>query len=475
MTSRSPIEIELSGWKTIAAHLGVSVREAQSWEKDAGMPVRRMPGKKSRVWARRDELDAWKEQVSVSDASKQRDLTNVGEDQGNTPGRDFMSKHPSGGRAWRTNGADFAAGADASAGARRRSPFLRRFRALASLAIAGVVLASFGVLAYHNRSMRVASVAINGDTLIARGITGNLLWTYPFDGALRDTTSDEWNWRTQVVDLNGDGDREVLFAAGFVNPQGLYGREEVFCFSSRGKLLWRYRPETQMEFNKRALNGPWAIRQMIVVDESSAKAIWIAVFHTVWWPSFVVKISPDGRHEMMFTSSGSIYSLFSVRTKAGSYILAGGINNEYRMASVAVLKANGPPATSPQSNGTQYQCIHGCPSGPPYRYILLPRSELNAAGDVPYNWTVGIYARPGGITIDTRELPVTRQLFDLSGEFLPERVAYSSDYAETHRRYEKEGRIGHSFDLCPERRNPAVVRVFDENGISRLVSVPRVQ
>jgi hypothetical protein len=177
----------------------------------------------------------------------------------------------------------------------------------------------------------------------------------------------------------------------------------------------------------------------------------------------------------MFTSSGSIFSLLSVRTKTGSYVLAGGINNEYRMASVAILAANGSPATSPQSDGAKYQCIRGCPSGRPYRYILMPRSEVNAASDRPYNQVESMNAVEGGITIRTMEEISTGQYFDFSQELQPERVIFSSDYPEMHRRYEREGRIAHSFELCPEQQSPAVLRVFDESGASHQVSVPRVK
>src|SRR5260370_1950909 len=51
---------ELSGWKEIAAHLDVSVRTAQGYEKNLGLPVRRQPGQKGRVWASVEELDGWR-------------------------------------------------------------------------------------------------------------------------------------------------------------------------------------------------------------------------------------------------------------------------------------------------------------------------------------------------------------------------------------------------------------------------------
>lgn len=50
----------LTGWKAIAAHLGVDVRTARRWEAERGLPVHRLPGdSRSPVWADPAELRAW--------------------------------------------------------------------------------------------------------------------------------------------------------------------------------------------------------------------------------------------------------------------------------------------------------------------------------------------------------------------------------------------------------------------------------
>ncbi len=51
---------ELHSWKEIAAYLDVSVRTAQMWEAQRGLPVRRMPGPRGRVLSTTEELDLWK-------------------------------------------------------------------------------------------------------------------------------------------------------------------------------------------------------------------------------------------------------------------------------------------------------------------------------------------------------------------------------------------------------------------------------
>ena len=49
----------LIGWKEIARYLNFSVRTAQRWERDAGLPVRRPAAERSPVCGVPAELDAW--------------------------------------------------------------------------------------------------------------------------------------------------------------------------------------------------------------------------------------------------------------------------------------------------------------------------------------------------------------------------------------------------------------------------------
>lgn len=49
----------LESWKEIAAYLNREVRTAMRWEKERGLPVHRIPGKRSGVYALASEVDAW--------------------------------------------------------------------------------------------------------------------------------------------------------------------------------------------------------------------------------------------------------------------------------------------------------------------------------------------------------------------------------------------------------------------------------
>jgi hypothetical protein len=52
--------MELQGWKQIADHLHVTERTAQNWVSRQRMPVHHLPGRKGRVFANAEDLDAWK-------------------------------------------------------------------------------------------------------------------------------------------------------------------------------------------------------------------------------------------------------------------------------------------------------------------------------------------------------------------------------------------------------------------------------
>lgn len=64
-TSLSPVPDRLNGWKEIAAFIGKAVRTVQRWEKEYGLPVRRLGGDSGEiVFADRRELEDWIEKNS---------------------------------------------------------------------------------------------------------------------------------------------------------------------------------------------------------------------------------------------------------------------------------------------------------------------------------------------------------------------------------------------------------------------------
>jgi DNA-binding winged helix-turn-helix (wHTH) protein len=339
-----------------------------------------------------------------------------------------------------------------------------------------------GTVLLKRRTPVPARISASPDAITAFDDAGRMLWKHVFERNLSPPVPqgplklDETPWRTQIVDLDGDGRPEVLFAAIYEHIQGGWGEEELFCFSSEGRILWRYKPITHFVFNTRDINGPWRFSQVLTVPQQGTRGVWVVVGHTELWPSFILRFSSKGDPALQFVNSGQIYLIDQVHTNEGDYIVAGGLNNEYKMASVAVLERNGQPATSPQSRGVRFECLDGCPKARPFRYLLFPRTELDRAGGRPYNWVNAIRVRDGGVLVVTHESNEgPTLLYDLSKRFQPQDVVYSAGFREVHEKFEREGKIDHTFEQCKERGQPMLVRVWDRGSEPILVPVPWVR
>ena len=361
-----------------------------------------------------------------------------------------------------------------SKGPRRRHPLI----AAVPGALIVVIFAGFAVNHLFRQPDRVARVVVSGKSLAALNATGAILWAHEFDAPIQEPPPEEATWRTQIVDVDGDRFPEILVVATSAREH-LSTSERLFCFSSRGKVLWQYEPQVDVEFGTPGMKGPWKFEDVLVTSGDRGSSVWVAVVHAVWWPSFIVRLSTTGIDKLVFANPGNVRSLRRIETKSGSYILAAGVNNGYRRAFVAMLAEGPPAAKSPEAADPAYRCVRGCPSHRPYRYILLPQSEVGAA-TLPYSIGVRILARPGGLTIETAETPgggpggAPSGFFYFSNDLQPQGVAYADGYRQLHESLEKRGRITHSFKDCPEQKSPAIVDVCDENGHWSRVAVPRV-
>ena len=74
MVQDRPPNDRLDSWKEIAAYLKKEVRTVQRWEKNLGLPVRRLAhGKQGTVFAYKSDLDAWwlESQTRIEDEEEQ--------------------------------------------------------------------------------------------------------------------------------------------------------------------------------------------------------------------------------------------------------------------------------------------------------------------------------------------------------------------------------------------------------------------
>jgi hypothetical protein len=269
-----------------------------------------------------------------------------------------------------------------------------------------------------------------------------------------------------VVDLHPEAGPEVLAFVDYFregHPREQAAAQNVYCFSSTGALLWTFDPTYRLTFPDRAFAGPWLMRSWLASPAPDAQ-VWASFNHNVWWPSLVVRIDGLGKEQVKFVNSGHIEALSRLDRQGRRLLLAGGVNNEYRMAALAILDEDGPAASSPQAPGSSFACV-GCPQARPLRYVLFPRSELNVAAGQPYN-VVEIISAPGEVApveLSAREVPDPRlrTVYTLDEDLLPVSVAMSDAYWERHDRLFRERQLDHASERCQELTRGMPVRIWE--------------
>lgn len=414
----------LDSWKEIAAYLGRDERTAQRWERQVSLPVHRTLGDHGAVFAYKNEVDAWLARQAVAPDLTRHEIPGNGS--GTTPQR------------------------EASIGRRNRwTPVL----IVAAVAIVSAMLATFGTVLFYSRPGPALRVTVGDRSVLGWDARGRKSWEYSLPRA---------SYKTEVIPFDFGGSR--LFLVRVVGYESPLHSGELDCFTSRGKLLWTFRPAMTLQFGEQVDRGPWAITDASLARGEPGPQIWAAVEDFTWGHAAVWEVDPsDGKGQVRFVNSGGLKQVHAVRSHNREFILAGGYNNEYDMAAVAVLEPNQPFAVSPQTAGTRFACGN-CGQGSPAEYFLLPHSELNRVvlNKTP-NQVYGISVSPGHVQVSTKELtPDAVGIYDFTTELgiLPRSVAYSSGYWSEHRVLERQFRVDHRAEQCPEYLHGVQVRLW---------------
>ena len=173
---------QLNGWKDIAAYVGKSVRGAQRWEHELGLPVHRIktPGGQV-IYALKSDIERWKLQAEGK-------LTEEPTEQPRETG------------ATRSRTRGMALG-------------------LAAAVVAIVALTVTFVIVGSRPASEPVRFLFSGNKMDALDWNGRLVWSFDFGRPGRPTDPGDvggrpWSDDAQVrrIDLDGNGQREVLVA-----------------------------------------------------------------------------------------------------------------------------------------------------------------------------------------------------------------------------------------------------------------------
>ena len=477
----------LDSWKDIASYLRRDVRTAIRWEREKGLPVRRVPGgQRKAVFAYTSELDAW---LTHEEGAPQglkpfssRSLKGTAEAvpfpipalraQALVPAPvpdAQLSSDSNSGAPFERPVSDFDPQARSE---HSRWPYLLAFLIAVAIVAAGAV--KFRSRVHAGGASLPVRVGFTLNAIQAFDADGNMLWSNPVAGTL-DPSEFVDGRRLEdgirIADFRGDGDREILAVLKMrVGANATHAdRDEVDMFSSRGALLWSYIPHGRLVFSTHDLKDKWRVLDVFVSEHEAKKQIWVAAAHAVWGHSFVEALDPEtGNHNVRYVNSGTIFTLNELATPHGNFLLAGGFNNEYDSGNLAVIDESKSFAVSPQTEGTSHKCLN-CPKGDPDYYFVFPRSEINELMQFYEDRVFKMEVSGDEIELHKKETDWTlgaQSLYVLKSDSAIRAVSVQFDtaYDLLHNKLEREGKLNHSFTNCPERLHPRPIQLWTPAG-----------
>jgi hypothetical protein len=419
----------LESWKEIATFVGRTERTAMRWA-DEGMPVRKVRG---RVYASRTEIQKW------------------------------LAEHPS-----ESAVSDSAPSAPPAEVKPNRNAYFF-LGAITALVLVSLVVSRHWWPRTHAFGA-ITDVSFTEDSIQARDHEGHTIWQYQFPERFTPVAFKPFgtmNDFVRIVDLYGDGNREVLAVLPFHtgSSQEVMYFEKLVCFSSTGKLLWTYVPDGIYQFGNHELSGPWCILDLLVTHGNSKPTIWVTAIHHTWGDTFAAEVDPaTGKGTARFMNTGVLYKLSEVDTARGSYLLAGGYNSEYQAGVLAIVDMKKPFAASPQTAGTRHKC-DSCPPGSADFFFVFPQSEINELEKLPEDPVNSILVSQNVLEISKAELQygqAVRIIYDIDDRstFQVRSFLFDTGYDMLHAELQKQGKLDHSIAKCPERLHPKSVKMW---------------
>lgn len=352
----------IRGWKRIAAHFEVTIRTAQKWEADLGMPVHRDGGTPPRVFAYADELEGWIAARRLDRASEAEMAT--------TPAR---------------RGVPWTAAATAM---------------LAVAAMAAVWLLPGGV--------PPASAELRGRKLVARDAGGRVVWQHQFeklpDGYWTAAGDSDFRGqsRPQTADFDGDGRVETLFT--YFHEYRALHVSELYCFEADGTVRWKYKPGRTVWDRNMQYHPPYTIRAVIPIPGGPRRPGVVAVVssHYVEHPAQVSILSLKGEVLGEYWHIGYLYAgaVADLENDGRAELYLAGISNANREATVVVLDPYRVNGAAKETNPSFR--LEGFEDGEEVARILLPATNFTRqTGEFPV--ATRVEARDGRLIVRVRQ------------------------------------------------------------------------
>lgn len=430
MVQNTALAGHLSGWKEIAAYLRVSVRTAQSLERDQGLPVRRSAGAKGHVFAFSSEVDEWRQRPQKSGPDSVLPVLAPHSDR-----RQWL-RLALGGVATLAAGAGFG----------------------------------YGIPKFHFGDRGPATYRVEGDELIVGDKDNSELWRHPFGQQLYEPAYEPARVETgvdpcQFADLDGDGNLETVFR---LVPKVTGEEVSINCFDYKGRLRWKFVPgKTVIDDQGRSFAPPyWANSFQIVGSKGSrAKQVVVSSHHNWSFPTQVAVLDGSaGRLVSEYWHRGHLLHMAKADLSGdgNQKIILGGVNDapEYKRATLVMFEPDNINGCSRNPRGGVY--FKGMKPGTEKNEVYFPKTPFGQRAE--FNIVAAVRAVDGRILVGVTESTLQRDpsvvIYELDYHLQPVTVALGDSLMEHYQQAWNAGTLPReSFTAITERLKAGIVVV----------------
>lgn len=416
---------ELRGWKEIAAHLGVSAKTAQKWERERRLPIHRFDNSdRSPVWVTVREVNVWKSSIAPTAVS----------------GSILAAANLEG---------------DPGVSQVRLTP---RFK----MVMLGLLVAGTMAIALTTGLMlkkeEIADFKIEGSTLSAVDAKGRQLWSHVFPWDLRDSSYSGEERRRHHYLGDAVADRsQFIFSA--ISYHEVSDGTPTIGFDSRGKVLWQFVPgRSVVDQSGDKMVPPYLTSSIMVIRGRTPAETRIVVSsnHYLGHANQIAFLNSEGHVVGEYWHPGHLLRMQQVDLDGDGRkeLLLAGVNNGNHQATLVVLDPLKVSEAVTQYDMTDPRfALQGLARATERAVVLFPRSCISSGQ--PYTRVGGLQVSPNRIVV-----PVSESIDDAGQGFIYE-FGYDLQVlnvvpnngvsvAEKHRDLERTGRLDHPFDAAKE-------------------------
>jgi len=317
-----------------------------------------------------------------------------------------------------------------------------------------------------------------GKNLIVINDKGQELWRRTFgipfvDGAYLQEAKLLRNW---LGDLDGEGQRKLLFVTAPVNAPGVCS--QLICFAANGKIEWRFNPGRPVtDVGGERMVRPYLINDLQVIAGKTPTDTRIAVssHHYLNQPNQVAFLDTQGRVAGEYWHPGQLLHSAAVDLDhcGMKELLLAGVNNGNHQATLVVLdplKVVG-LMTPTEMRDHRFELL-GMPSARERAVVFFPRSCISVGQ--PYTRATRLRVTKERLIVEVAEGVVEEGpgfVYELDYGLNVVSVAPEGfGVIQTHQALEAHGLLDHPFTLeeCEHLKAGVVVRRDAQDTAARL-------